>query len=209
MLKLIVTISILISQFTFASLLTNKEGTKNIGDSTAFLHTEFNQGNTKATLRLAGAGIRTKKIALFRLNVYLAEWFVNETKPWKKSIDHLDEISPVAMRMTFLRDVETEKMESAFRDAFKVNKIQTDDPTIKKFLSLVLEEGQIKKGSSMTLSGVVQSDKSEKLIYESGSGKISEIIGPAGFLKQIFSIWFGEVSEDTLLELKKLLIGLD
>lgn len=169
----------------------------------------YAKGAQKTILKSVSSGLRIKKVAFIKVKVYVAEWMIAENATWQKSIQEMKPLSPVAMRLTFLREVDAEKIESGFRDGLRANKISLDEPAIKAFLKAVVEGGSLKKGQAMTLLGRAEADGSEILVFESGAAVISEIKGPSGFLKQVYSIWFGETTESTLADLKTMLLGKD
>ncbi len=191
---------------SFAGLLEVKIGSTQISEVTLATSAVFTRAGKSETLKMVGSGLRSKKVVFVNVSVYVAEWFVNSTTPWTQSIDDLKTLAPVAMRMTFLRDIDAAKIESAFRESLVANKINLDETPFKAFLKAFLENGEIKKKTSMTLVGHFEADGTETLSFESTSNKVTEIKGPSGFLKKIYSIWFGASADSGLEELKKSLL---
>ncbi|MBK7963673.1 MAG: chalcone isomerase family protein [Bdellovibrionales bacterium] len=194
------------SHTAFANLLETKNGSKQIAEVTLAESAVWTLAGKNQNLKMVSAGLRTKKVVFVNVSVYVAEWFVSSTAPWAQSIENLKNLAPVVMRMTFLRDIEAPKIESAFRESLVANKIDLTEPPFKAFLKAFLENGDIKKKSSMTLAGHFEPDGSEVLSFESTSNKVTEIKGPSGFLQKIYSIWFGESADSGLADLKKALL---
>lgn len=167
----------------------------------------WSNANKKIDLKTVSSGLRRKKVAFLNVSVYVAEWFIQDTKIWAQSIDDLKSLAPVAMRLTFVRNVESDKIEGAFRESLRSNKIKIEDPPIKEFLAAIIAGGEIKPQETLTFLGHFNDDGSETLFYESNSNKVTEIRGPSGFLKKIFSLWFGETEDPNLIELKKALLS--
>lgn len=190
-----------------ASLIDGNLGSQKIEDVPLLEKATLNYQNSKLPLKRVSAGLRIKKVVFYKAKVYVAEWLISESASWTNTIENLKSLGPVSMRLTFLRNIEAEKIEAAFREALAHNKISLDSESVKKFLQAVSDNGSIKEKQTMTVTGIFNSDNSETLLFESSQGKLSEIKAETGFLQKIFSIWFGENTETEMTDLKKSLLG--
>lgn len=150
-------------------------------------------GEADKELPLVGSGVRKK--SLLAIRVYLAEVFAEKpiVRERSKALDSINESSAVAVRTTFLRDVDAETIMNAFKDGFGVNKIDVkNDPDIKAFLTAVGKNGDGDEGRALTFVVTKNADGSELLVYEDSHGKKVEILGSAGLMKKIMSLWLGK-----------------
>lgn len=163
-----------------------------------------------AKLAFVGAGLRAKKVVFVNVNVYVAEFFAAEPAKLKKSdaeiLNSLLQAQPLALQMHFLREVDAGKVQSSFREALEANNVDLKKPEIQAFLNAVKNGGEAKKGKTLTLVGVKNADGSETVTYEDANLKAVPVNGTAGFMKDIFSIWFGTPSDDGVARLKKSLL---
>lgn len=104
--------------------------------------------------------------------------------------------------MIFQRDVDTEKIQSSFKEALLTNNVDLKKSEIQKFLEAVKNGGEVKEGKSLTILGTKKADGSETLAYEDSNLKITTIVGGAGFIRDIFSIWLGKASDAGIEKLK-------
>lgn len=154
------------------------------------LHSSLTESISSAKLELPqkGAGIRTKKVLMMGVKVYVAEYFSN---------------SPAqAMSLQFFRDVDAEKVMTSFKEALEANKVDLKDKDIQAFLNSVQNGGEAKKGSMMTILSL-PAGAGETLTYQSPSGKISTMNVASGTGAKVMSIWLGTPADDGLAELKK------
>lgn len=168
---------------------------------------ELKDGEKTYKLKLISSGLREKKVAFISVNVYVAQWFIDSNKEWNKNIDKLTDLSPLAMRLTFKRNLKAAQMKEAFMEALKENKVNLESEHIKKFLDIIQKNGDINENTSLTLVSVAQENDKVKFLIESTKGTQNEFTGPSSINRDIFSIWFGESSDKKLLELKNKLLG--
>lgn len=186
-----------------AQLLSAQTGTQKLeGVSlSSSLKTSDNQ-----SLSFVGAGLRSKKVVMVNVKVYVGEFFVGDLTKFKKNpteaLKSSTDASPVAIRMHFMRDVDADRVQSSFKDALEANKIDLKKTEIQKFLEAVKSGGEAKKGKTLTVLGVKKSDGSETIIYEDANLKATTIVGGAGFIQEIFAIWLGQPSDDGVAKLK-------
>lgn len=163
-----------------------------------------------AKLSFVGAGLRAKKVVMVNVNVYVAQLFVADMSKFKKTeaevLNSVTSAQPVALQMHFLRDVDAEKVQSSFKEALESNKIDLNKPEIQKFLEAVSKGGEAKKGRNLTLVGMKNADGAESVTYEDANMKAVTVDGPAGFIKEVFSIWLGNPSDSGVARLKASLL---
>lgn len=162
-------------------------------------------------LTTVGAGLRSKKVAIISVKVYVAELMVSDPSQFVRTEDgalgSLAGMSEVAIRLGFVRTVDAQTVQSSFQDALAANQIDLTTPQMQAVLNAVAAGGDATEGSAMTLVGERLPDGSEVLTYEDPTGKVTSVSGPAGFVKQIFSIWLGAPSDSGVETLKKALIA--
>lgn len=192
---------------SFAQILTVQNGPEKLNSVPLATGATTAQG-TKLTF--VGAGLRAKKILLINVKVYIAQLFVADVSKLKKSeaeaLSSLTAAQPVAMQLHFLRDVDAGKVQGAFREAMEANKIDLKKPEVQKFLEAVKNGGEAKEGKTLTLLGIKNPDGTETVTYEDANGKVASVSGAAGVLRDVFSIWLGQPSDDGVARLKASLL---
>ncbi len=155
-----------------------------------------------------GAGLRAKKVVFVNVKVYVGQLFVTSPESFKKDdpINSLKAQQATAIQMHFLRDVDAENVQKSFKEALKANGVNTEDSAIKQFLETVAKGGEAKEGKALTVLGAKLGDGTESILYETTSGNVAEIKGPAGFIENIFAIWLGKPADDGVAQLKKALL---
>ena len=168
---------------------------------------------TEATVRVGtetyllspiGHGLRFKKVIVVKAEVYVAELFVSEPKSFSKldPLSSLDKSKVVAMRMSFLRDVEAKKLEDAFRSACEGNGFDVNVAPLKDFLLAVKNGAEAKKGRALAVWGL-QTPEGSKIFYQGSDATIAEFSGGKGFVRQIFSLWLGKAGDSGLESMQK------
>lgn len=144
---------------------------------------------TKRSFSQKGAALRSKKVLMIKVKVYVAEYFKSES-------------GDQAMRLQFLRDVDAEKVMNSFKDALTVNAVDLQQMETQAFLKAVTDGGEAKEQTAMTILSI-NHNGNEYLIYEGPSGKRTDLKVPAGFGQKIFSIWLGKPADEDLADMKK------
>lgn len=192
--------SFLVSSIVSAALFT---GT--LGDTTVdFAHDKY-----KATLKLmSGKCLRTKRVVFVNVKVYEAYVHVSDLTTLKRTpediLESLNQQKSVAVRLKFLRDVDSDRVIKTYEESFTHNKISLDLPEIKKFLEVMKSIGDVKDDQVMSFFGHRAEDE-EILVFET-AGKVQVLKGAPGFLKNIYSLWFGHPPDRALEDLKNCLI---
>lgn len=191
------------SPMSFAQILKAPVGTEKLEGVALSPSATTGEGQT---LSLVGAGLRNKKVVMVNVKVYVGALFVADLTKFKKdpaeAHKSVNEASPVAVQLHFLRDVDSEKVQSSFKDALESNKVDLKKPEVQKFLEAVKTGGAAKKGSRLTILGAKKGDGSEVITYEDSNLKATTVSGGPGFLQDIFSIWLGHPSDDGVAKLK-------
>ena len=159
---------------------------------------QITQSASKQTLKLNGAGIRTK----FVFDIYVGALYLNSASKDEKQI--LDDSESKRISMHFLYDkIDKEKMTNGWTDAFEDN---LDD---KQFTSL---KPSIDKFNSAFVKDTLKDDVvlidlvngKQTIITINNSEKIR--IDGADFQRAVLSIWLGESPADD--ELKQAMLGI-
>lgn len=203
---LIALISFLMISPAFAALLTPEgEGPQVEKIKLPLAGTLTTEGET-LKLSSVGSGLRVKKVVFVNVKIYAGQLFVADLGTFKKSegeaLSSLKEQKAVAIQMHFLRDVDADNVQKSFKEALKVNNVNTDDASVKEFLDAVSKGGEAKEGKALTVTGV-KTKEGETLSYETTSGQVTHIKGAPGLIEKIFSIWLGKPSDDGVAQLKK------
>jgi hypothetical protein len=169
-------------------------------DLTASLTTSV-EGRT-ANLHLLGAGLRKKKVAIVHVNVYVGQLYSDGATPFVRdgagALASLAGDKTVALTMTFLRDVSADQVQGAFQDALAANNVDQTSAQMVGFLNAVEAGGDAKNGTTITTIGEKLSDGTEVVTYINDQAAPVSVVGPAGFVNAIMSIWLGTPSDDDL-----------
>lgn len=164
------------------------------------------------SLTAAGAGLRSKKVVFVNVKVYVGQLFVSDVSKFKYSdaeaLGSLKEQEAVAIQMHFLRNVDADNVQKSFKEALKANNVNTENTEVKQFLDAVSKGGEAKEGKALTVLGARMKDGAEAISYETTSGQVTQIIGRAGLIQDIFAIWLGKPADDGVASLKKSIVQL-
>jgi len=163
-----------------------------------------------------GHGLREKPTIVGRVRVTVAELFASAPDKFIRSeseaLSSLLQSRVVTMRQTFLRNVSGSQIEGAFVDALKKNAailkaegLSVTQPPLSEFLATVAENGDTATGKTMIFT-VVQGDTEALLVYENAVGDTYNFKGPAGLGRAMFSIYFGEMADEGLKDLRNSLL---
>lgn len=162
-----------------------------------------------------GAGVRVKKVAILNVKVYVAQLLVGAPAEMDRSdagaASSILKQKTMALTLDFLRDVDTDKLITAFEDGLRANGINpSQDSETSAFLNAVRKGGNASEGDQFVIAGEKLQGREgsvEILTIEHPKGKPQSISGQSGFLKKIFSIWLGTPSDSKLQDLKQSLLG--
>lgn len=197
---------LMVSNFSMAGVLKVETANKTIEgvkvDTSATIKTD--SGDLK--LDFLGAGLRSKKVLIANVKVYVAQVLADNAGKFVRTNDgamkSMDDMSTVAFSLTFLRDVDGPTVSKAFQDSFDANNVDSNNAGIKSFLSAVSVSGQADNGKTMNIIVTKIDDKNSKITYEATNGKVSIVSGDASLFNSIASIWLG-ASADKGLEVLK------
>lgn len=161
-------------------------------------------------LTTVGSGLRSKKVLLASVKVYVAQLLVSSPNAFVRkdgeALKSLEDSQTVAIQLSFLRSVEAEKVKVSFRDAFDVNRVDINSPAIKALLAAVEKGGDATANGTLTFVTNKHSDGSETLVYEDTAGKQAVIKGDKGLTRDVLSMWLGNPADDGIANLKKSLL---
>jgi len=166
---------------------------------------QVKSGLFPTALKLTGAGKRVKKIVLIKVDVYAAAHYIDPVAKLSAAdpLTGIREAKAKALHLTFLRDVDAEKIRNSFSDALKENKVDLESPMMKLAFSKLTFD--MKKGQSVSLLGLKKEGDREVLHFESPAGSF-QIEGP-GAASEFWKIWFGEPEDSGLEKLKAALLS--
>lgn len=164
----------------------------------------------KSALTAIGAGLRKKKVAIVKVNVYVAQLLGSDAAKFKrdmnKALESIDAMKAVAIQMNFLRTVDAETVEKSYMDSLEKNNVNLAAPAIRAFLNAVKNGGEAVDGKTLVILGEKLADGAEAVTYENTKGDAVTVRGEAGFVKAIFSIWLGNTTDAQLEDLKKSIV---
>jgi hypothetical protein len=156
-------------------------------------------------LFLTGAGVRTKKVVLVKVDVYVGANYLDNGK----GISAENPMAAIAgsklkvMLMTFLRDIDNEKIRDSFSDALKGNGIDIEKVPYKNFLGSMRFD--IKEKDRWAFIGMPDAKGAQRVILETPRGQIEG--SGAEFADDIWKMWFQKPMDGGLEDLKEKLLG--
>jgi hypothetical protein len=205
----------LLSSTSFASVTTAVGEVKKIENVSIAKTVKAKVETKEVTLTTIGAALRKKRPVkiLPAVKVYVVQVASSQPEKFVRSADQalasFDTSDFVAVKLTFVRDVEAAKVSVAFRDALSANSVNLRNPEIVNFLKAVDQAGEAKAGKDLTILMVKNTDGTETVLFENNRDEVSNIKGPKGFSKNILSMWYGNTvdGDDELAAAKKDLIS--
>jgi hypothetical protein len=199
-----------VSASAFAGLLTTTPGSKVIEGVTVSQTGTVNVENQQLPVSIVGAGLRSKKVAIVNVKVYVAELLSSDASKFVRSdaqaLASLEQSRTVAIRLNFVRGVDAPTVQSSFAEALKANSISTQEPAMAQFLAAVASGGDAISGKALTIATQKNADKTETVYYEDSNGQVTKVTGNEGFSAKIMSIWLGTPSDSGVANLKQQLI---
>ncbi len=161
-------------------------------------------------LQTVGAGLRSKRVAIVNVKVYVTKLMLSDAAHYVRTetdaLNSAAEVSSAAIKLDFLRSVDAQTVQLAFRDSLIANQVDLNDTGIKAFLDAVSAGGNADQGKALTLVLEHLQDGQEAVTYEDTAGKSTTIVSGQGLAKKILSIWLGKPADAGLGNLKKSLI---
>ncbi|MFO0666388.1 MAG: chalcone isomerase family protein [Polyangiaceae bacterium] len=140
-----------------------------------------------------GSGVRTKSVAFVSVKVYAIRHDMKCLPSAKAKQAIIDADCDKRFSWRMLRDVDSEKIQNALREAFKNNNYG-DAGKIDAFLSGF--KGELKEGNGVSIS--YSADKKATTLWVQGGG--STTVAGADFMKAVWSIWFGNMDQRSLTD---------
>jgi hypothetical protein len=139
-----------------------------------------------------GSGIRTKSVAFIDVNVYEIHHYMKvlpaaKTKP---AVIEADVDKKIAFKM--MRDVDSEKIQDAFRDGFDKNGYKVA-ANVAKFVGAVSGD-ELKKGAWVS---IVYTSATKTTTINVGGGGSASVTG-VDFMRAVWSIWLGKFDQPAL-----------
>lgn len=168
------------------------------------LPTEIKVSND--SLCWTGSGIRKKKVVVAKFSVYRLDSYL-ECSAVPKDGDLKPAIALAArqwaLKLTFLRDVDSEKVRSSFKEALEANQIDLSNTSpVSQMLEKIKTD--LKEGNVVWLAG--KKDTKEEVL---------EIVLPtetlrtssASIASDFSKIWFGSTKESTMEDLQAAILS--
>jgi hypothetical protein len=169
-------------------------------------------------LTTVGSGVRSKTVIIAEIPVYVVQLFIEKTdsspeytKTPAGALPSLDKQSVVALRLSFVRNVDASTITTAFKDALNANKISAQDSDIVMFLNEITRNGDAQEDGSVTIVLIQNEDGTRTLAYENIRDEVASTVTPVKGSKElthkVLSMWLGAVAHDTgLVDLKEELL---
>lgn len=163
------------------------------------------KGKDKLALKLTGAGVRWKTVAIMDVNVYAAANYLDASMKInaQNPIESAAASKGKVMHMTFFRSLTAKEIGDALKAALEKNGVDLKAPHLKDFFSRF--EFSLSPGESMTLIGTKLPNGDEELVLEApgtvirGQGK--------NMATDVWRGYLGNPVDSGLEDLKKKLIG--
>jgi hypothetical protein len=146
-------------------------------------------------------------VLITSVNVYFIQSYTDLTSPLDAAdpLKSLTQAKARALRMTFLREIEAEKIRTSFSDALKENGVSLEDPAIQAILSNL--KFDVKKGGSVDIIGTKTDSGAEKLQLIFPERTV--LAESQTLVTDFWKIWFGKPADGGLEDLKPRLLSLD
>ncbi|MBC7537406.1 MAG: chalcone isomerase family protein [Bacteriovorax sp.] len=201
---------LLVTQIASAGVLTIEKGNRSIEGVNVGKSADLVTISSTQKLDYIGAGLRTKKVLVANVKVYVAQIFLDNIGKFVRTdagaVKSLADMKAGAIHLTFLRGVDAATVQVSFRDALDANNIDLNNKGIVAFLSAVKEGADAKDGKSMNIS-LAKDDKGVvTVVYENTAGVEKTITGDETLFKGILSIWLGEPADSGLETLRAVIL---
>ena len=201
---------LLVSQIASAGVLSIENGNRTIEGVAIGKSAEIVNANETIKLDSVGAGLRTKKVLIANVKVYVTQIFLDNVGKFVRSnegaVKSLSDMKAGAVHLTFLRSVDAPTVQVSFRDALDANDIDLNNKGIVAFLDAVKNGSNVESGKALNISLKKSDDGVVTVVYENTSGVEKTITGDETLFRGILSIWLGESADSGLETLKATLI---
>lgn len=214
--KLSLSILLLVSPIYAASLVEFKGASSELKDTgksmtdtgrvvKVFSDASIVKGKEKMDLKLTGAGIRWKTVAIMDVNVYAAANYVDAGLKMnaKNPVETVGASKGKVMHMTFFRSLTSKEIGEALQAALEKNGVDLKSTHMKTFFGQF--EFSLSPGESMTLIGTKLPNGDEELVLEA-PGKVIKGQGK-NMATDVWKGYLGTAVDKGLEDLKTKLIG--
>ncbi|MGZ3808688.1 MAG: chalcone isomerase family protein, partial [Bacteriovorax sp.] len=147
-----------LSQVASAGVLSLENGNRSIEGVNIAKEATLTLPGTTASEKLdfIGAGLRSKKVLVANVKVYVAQLFLDNAGKFVRTeagaVKSLADMKAGAIHLTFLRSVDASTVQVSFRDALEANDVDTNNKGVAAFLAAVKEGADAQNGKSMNIS---------------------------------------------------------
>lgn len=199
----------LFSQIASAGVLSVERGSRSIEGVNLGSSATLNLGGS-TKLDYIGAGLRTKKVLVSTVKVYVAQIFMDNAGKFVRTDSgataSISDMKAGAVRLTFLRNVDAPTVQTSFKDAFNANGVDVNNKGVAEFLAAVRAGSDASQGKSMNIA-MKREGAGVTLVYENTKGGSSTIKGDSGLFKAVMSIWLGNPADSGLATLKSSILS--
>ena len=196
----------LLSNIAFANVLNVETSDKTIEGVKVARSAVLPTANGDVKLDFIGAGLRTKKVLVANVKVYVAQVLVDNAGKFVRTnegaMKSMEDMNTIAFTLTFLRDVDGATVMKSFEDSFDANNVDLDNAGIKAFLNAVKVSGQADNGKTMSIVVRKLENNTAEITYEATNGKTTKVTGDVSVFNGIASIWLGASADAGLATLK-------
>lgn len=202
--------ALLFSVSAFAGILQTTPGSKSVENVQIAQEGSVSVGGQQIPVSIIGAGIRTKKVAIVNVKVYVAELLSSDSSKFVRNetdaLNSLEQSRTIAMRLNFVRGVDAPTVQTSFAEALKTNGVDTSETAVAQFLTAVAQGGDAVSEKTLTIVTQKNADLTETVFYEDSNGKVTQVNGPQGFSRKLMSIWLGNPADAGVANLKQQMI---
>lgn len=164
-------------------------------------------GGKSVELKRVTSGLRQKKVALFWASVYVGQVFTNASVDFT-SIDSVNSSLnaglPVAVTMTFVRDIPIDKIVDGYKEVFEANGVKADEQPYAEFLDAVKKSGDIKDKQTYYFTFAKSAaGKNQFSFWTNGKERFILADTSPEVLKHLFGMWFGKAIDAGLVQLQE------
>ncbi|MBI3394764.1 MAG: hypothetical protein HY042_02905, partial [Spirochaetia bacterium] len=144
-----------------------------------------------------GQGVRVKKILFAGVNVYWIKHEIKEIPADKTPSGLVNADVDKRFVMQMLRDVESDKIVGAIREAYTLNGFG-DAGRVNALWAGVIGKGELKKDDIIVINYIAASKTVSIWYGRGGQGRGSSAAGGIDLMKGTWSIWFGNIDQPDL-----------
>lgn len=170
---------------------------------------KIDDAKAPVSLKRVTQGLRQKKVVLIWASVYVAQIFSNAPAEFV-SVETLKASLlkgiPIAVSMTFVRDVGIEKIVDGFKDVLKENKIDETKAPLSDFVAAVKSSGDVKDQQSYYFVFQAKEGKESVSFQTKGKEWFTVVDGAPGTHEKFLNLWLGKPVDSGLEKLQEQLL---